>query len=92
VTTLLDIGPAVAAANLDDRDHQRCAEFFADPPPGPLLLPSTVLIEACWLWLINSCMGAAAHTASLERLGADLAAGGLQLVELSPPMCAGWAS
>lgn len=82
MTTLLDTGPVVAAAKLDDNDHQRCAEFFADPPPGPLMLPSTVLIEACWL--INSRMGTAAHTAFLERIGADLTAGSLQLVELLP--------
>jgi predicted nucleic acid-binding protein len=80
VTTLVDTGPVVAAARLDDKDHQQCAEFFADPPPGPLVLPSTVLIEACWL--INSRMGAAAHTVFLERVSADFATGGLQLVEL----------
>ncbi|MGH3321427.1 MAG: type II toxin-antitoxin system VapC family toxin [Streptosporangiaceae bacterium] len=80
MTTLLDTGPIVAAARVDDKDHERCAQFFADPPPGPLLLPSTVLIESCWL--VNTRVGAEAHAAFLERMSADIAAGSLDLVEL----------
>lgn len=81
MSTLLDTGPVVAAARPDDKDHERCARLFADPPPGSLLLPSTVLIEACWL--INVRMGADAHAKFLERISPDLAAGELELVELT---------
>lgn len=82
MTTLLDTGPVLAAARSTDKDHQRCAEFFAHPPPGPLLLPSTVLIEACWL--VNDRVGAKAHAVFLDRLGNDIADGKLKLTEVVP--------
>lgn len=90
MSTLLDTGPVVAAARPDDHDHDRCARFFADPPPGPLLLPSTVLVEACWL--INVRMGPDTHARFLERISADLAAGELDLVELIDDDIAAWPS
>lgn len=82
MSTLLDTGPLLAAANSDDKDHERCASFFADPPPGRVLLPSTVLVESCWL--VNARLGANAHATFLERISTDLARGGLTLVELVP--------
>lgn len=82
MTTLLDTGPVLAAARPNDRDHERCAEFFAHPPPGPLLLPSTVLLEASWL--VNDRVGAKAHEVFLDRLAADMAVGRLSLTELVP--------
>lgn len=81
MTTLLDTGPMVAAARRDDEDHELCARFFADPP-RPLLLPSTVLIESCWL--LNARVGPAAHAAFLRRIRNDVAAEELTLVELVP--------
>lgn len=80
MTTLLDTGPVVAAARRDDADHERCVEFFADAP-RPLLLPSTVLIESCWL--LNVRVGPAAHAMFLRRVHDDIEARALTLVELA---------
>lgn len=47
---------------------------------GGLLLPSTVLVEACWL--INVRMGAEPHAVFLKRIAADISDEKLTLVEL----------
>lgn len=81
MTTPLDTGPIVAAARADDKDHQRCEEFFAHPPPRPLLLPSTVLIEVCWL--INARIGPPSLGVFLERISVDINANKLSLTDLA---------
>jgi uncharacterized protein len=63
-----------------DRHHLQCVRLFEELPP-PLLLPSTVLIEACWV--VNSRVGADAHTVLLESIGVDLSSGRYALVGLT---------
>lgn len=69
MTTLIDSGPLVAAANRNDRDHKRCVALFQDLP-GPFLVPDTVLIEACWV--IGDRIGPHAHAVFLERVATEL--------------------
>ncbi|WP_405167552.1 PIN domain-containing protein [Nocardia sp. NBC_01499] len=47
-TTVLDTGPLVALMDRSDNRHAECAQFFATLR-GRLLLPASVMIEACWL-------------------------------------------
>lgn len=79
MTVLVDTGPLVANAHEGDAQHEACSRLLTELP-GPLLLPTTVLIETCWL--INARLGAAAQATFLERLVTDLAAGAYELVEL----------
>jgi predicted nucleic acid-binding protein len=81
VTTLLDSGPLVAAANRKDLDHQRCLQLFRDLP-GPFLLPDTVLIEACWV--IGDRIGAKSHALFLEAVAAELGRDRYRLIALTP--------
>lgn len=80
MTTLLDTGPIVAAARREDNAHSACARLLAELS-GPLLLPSTVLIEACWL--INVRTGTRAHAEFLTRIRDDIAANRIALVDLT---------
>jgi predicted nucleic acid-binding protein len=90
VTTLIDSGPLVAAANRKDFDHERCLRLFRDLP-GPLLLPDTVLIllpdtvliEACWV--IGDRIGPKSHAVFLEAVAAELERDRYQLIALTPP-------
>jgi predicted nucleic acid-binding protein len=77
VTTLFDTGPLVAVANADDRHHARCVALVASLA-GPLLVPPTVLVEACWI--LNDRAGPAAQAALLD----SVAAGELELTDLLP--------
>jgi len=45
---LVDTGPLVAAADLDDADHRVCVELFASTP-GPLIGPALIVAEVCYL-------------------------------------------
>ncbi len=77
MTTLFDTGPLVAVANADDRHHARCVALVAGLA-GPLLVPPTVLVEACWI--LNDRAGPAAQAALLD----SVAAGELELTALLP--------
>lgn len=79
MTTLLDTGPLVAAMDRSDKHHSRCARLLAELP-GPILLPSTVLIEACWV--VNSRVGPDAHALLLDAVATDLGDDRYTLVEL----------
>lgn len=46
--TIVDTGPLVALLNRNDAHHTRCVEFFASLTGTPLL-PTTVMVEVCWL-------------------------------------------
>jgi predicted nucleic acid-binding protein len=46
--TLLGTGPIVAAATRTDTHHERCAHLLADAP-RPLLVPTPVVAEVCYL-------------------------------------------
>jgi uncharacterized protein len=48
VTTLFDTGPLVAAIDRSDKHHARCAALLQSLG-GPLLIPTTVIVEVCWL-------------------------------------------
>ena len=77
MTTLFDTGPLVAVANADDKHHVRCVALVASLA-GPLLVPPTVLVEACWI--LNDRAGPAAQAALLD----SVAAGELELTSLLP--------
>lgn len=77
MTVLFDTGPLVAVANADDRHHAQCVALVA-VSTGPLLVPPTVLVEACWI--LNDRAGPAAQAALLD----SVAAGELQLTDLLP--------
>lgn len=48
MTLLLDTGPLVAAIDRSDNHHARCAALL-ESAKGPLLVPTTVIVEVCWL-------------------------------------------
>jgi len=48
VTTLLDTSPLVAAIDRSDTHHARCAALL-ESAESPLLIPTTVIVEVCWL-------------------------------------------
>jgi predicted nucleic acid-binding protein len=80
VTTLLDTGPLVANAHVGDNLHEACAKLLEELP-APLLLPTTVLIESCWL--IKARVGAQAQATFLDAVVTDLADERYELVELT---------
>ncbi|MEU9886873.1 hypothetical protein [Sphaerisporangium sp. NPDC051011] len=53
--TLLDTGPLIAVVDRDDKYHTSCVRLLEELEV-PLLLPSTILIEAGWT--INSARNA----------------------------------
>ncbi|XVQ86972.1 PIN domain-containing protein [Microbispora siamensis] len=61
--TLLDTGPLIAVVDRDDKHHASCVRLL-EQLEGPLLLPSTILIEAGWT--INRHMGPAVHARFLD--------------------------
>jgi uncharacterized protein len=48
MSLLLDTGPLVAAIDRSDKHHARCAALL-ESATGPLLVPTTVIVEVCWL-------------------------------------------
>ncbi len=48
MSLLLDTGPLVAAIDRSDKHHARCAALL-ESAGRPLLVPTTVLVEVCWL-------------------------------------------
>lgn len=79
MTTLLDSGPLVAAASRKDHFHERCLRLLRELP-APLLLPDTVLIEACWV--IGDRVGPKSHATFLEAVAAELEKDRYQLISL----------
>ncbi|MGV9324898.1 type II toxin-antitoxin system VapC family toxin [Streptosporangium sandarakinum] len=75
MTTLLDTGPLVAALDIADKHHFRCAELL-ETAPGPLLVPVPVMVEVCWL--VEKHRGSLAEAAFLDSLDA----GELTLISL----------
>lgn len=46
--TVLDTGPLVALLNRNDAHHRRCVDLFASLTGTPFV-PTTVMVEVCWL-------------------------------------------
>lgn len=72
-----DTGPLVALLDADDRHHARCVEWFQSVR-SPLLVPSPVLTEVCWL--LDRSKGSATEAVFLRSMAAT--AGPLVLVSL----------
>ncbi len=51
---VVDTGPLVAAADADDDHHETCRPFL-ERHAHELVVPSSVVVEACWL--ISSTLG-----------------------------------
>jgi hypothetical protein len=75
---ICDTGPLVAVLNANDRDHQRCTDFL-EQHLGPLLVPSPIVTEVCYM--AETRVGPDAEAAFLR----SLASGELQLAELTRP-------
>jgi hypothetical protein len=45
---ICDTGPLYAVLNRKDQDHERCLALL-ESHSGPLIVPSPVLTEVCWL-------------------------------------------
>ncbi|MDR8407531.1 PIN domain-containing protein [Nonomuraea sp. 3-1Str] len=71
---VLDTGPLVAALNHEDKHHDVCGRLLRTHP-GPLLVPSSVVVEVCQL--VERRQGGKAEAAFLRSFGA-----GLTLVDL----------
>ncbi|MEV0593055.1 type II toxin-antitoxin system VapC family toxin [Nonomuraea cavernae] len=74
---LLDTGPLIAVVDRDDKHHTACVRLL-ESLDGPLLLPSTILIEVGWT--INRHMGSSVHAQFL-----DLVTEEFELVNLTAP-------
>ncbi|MEV0626475.1 type II toxin-antitoxin system VapC family toxin [Nonomuraea wenchangensis] len=72
---VLDTGPLVAALNHGDKHHEVCARLLRTHP-GPLLVPSSVVVEVCQL--VERRQGGKAEAAFLRSFGT-----GLTLVDLA---------
>ena len=66
-----DTDPLFASADVDDRDHSRCAELMWHTPV-PLLMPIPVLTEVGYL-LERENGGRDRHLGSLSLLGGSAA-------------------
>lgn len=64
---LVDTGVIYAVADRADADHGPCEQLLATHP-GPLLVPTTVIVEAAWL--LESRLGPAAEIAFLRSVRA----------------------
>jgi predicted nucleic acid-binding protein len=62
---VVDAGPLVAAAAVDDRHHERCVALLADASP-PLVVPALVVTEVAYF--LGDRMGAAAELAFARAL------------------------
>jgi uncharacterized protein len=75
---ICDTGPLVAVLNANDADHQQCTDLL-ERHPGPLLVPSPVVAEVCYM--TESRVGPLAEAQFLR----SLASGELELAELTRP-------
>lgn len=71
-----DTGPIVAVLNATDKDHQRCTDLL-ETHPGPLLVPSPIVAEVCYM--AESRVGPHAEAAFLR----SLTSGELKFTELT---------
>ncbi len=64
---ICDTGPLVAIADSSDVHHLACTAFF-DTTTEPVVVPSPVIVEVCWM--IASRLGPSAEAAFLASLAA----------------------
>lgn len=64
---VVDTGPLVALVNRRDADHEVCEDWYRSTDPRSLMVPATVLAEACFL--IEKYCGPAVEADFLEDLG-----------------------
>lgn len=76
MTLICDTGPLYATLNRRDDDHERCRAVLENHP-GPLLVPSPVLAEVCWL--LESRVGPDVEATFLD----SVASGEPKLVDLT---------
>lgn len=62
---VVDTGPLVAVADLDDAHHQTCTDWF-DHSTDTVVVPAPVIVEVCWL--LASRVSPAAEAAFLAAL------------------------
>jgi predicted nucleic acid-binding protein len=74
---IVDTGPLVATADVDDPDHEACLELL-ETARGPLVTTALVIAEAAYL--ICRQIGSAGETALYD----DIVAGRLRVEDLSP--------
>src|SRR5215470_9604783 len=79
MSTLLDTGPLVAAADRSDKHHVVCSELPGELARGRgrLLVPSPVIVEVCWL--VEKFRGPSAEADFLELVSS----GELELVDVT---------
>jgi predicted nucleic acid-binding protein len=78
---VVDTGPLVAIADADDQDHERCLAALAQAS-RPLLVPTTVLTEVCYL--LERELGSHAEARFLRTLSRRTAI--FRSVALTPPL------
>jgi len=76
---IVDASPLYAAADKDDRDHQRCIAVLADPGFA-LVVPALVVAEATYL--VAKRLGARSEAAFLR---------GLERLDVEAPASEDWA-
>lgn len=76
-TVVVDTGPLLAAADLGDTHHDRCAAFLTEYP-GSLVVPQLVVAEVAYLMATR--LGTRAELLFL----AELASGGLSTEPVAP--------
>jgi predicted nucleic acid-binding protein len=71
VTTVLDTGPLVAAADRADKYHQVCADLLAGliERHERLIVPIPVIVEACWP--LEKYQGPGAEARFLDLVNSD---------------------
>lgn len=65
---VVDTGPLIALADVDDEHHQKCVGWF-DHFSGSVIVPASVVVEVCWL--LGRRVGPAAEAAFLAGLTGD---------------------
>ncbi|GAA1767646.1 type II toxin-antitoxin system VapC family toxin [Luedemannella helvata] len=75
---IVDTGPLVALLHADDRQHERCLNWY-DTARGPLIVPQTVAVEVAY-FVAQRC-GPAVEADFVRSLGPD---GPFELAALRP--------
>ena len=84
MTTVVDTGPLVAAADRSDKHHAVCADLLSHfiEARERLIVPVTVMVEVCWL--LEKYQGSGAEARFLDLISSDsvFKLGGLSLEDV----------